>query len=265
MARGLLLVLLTLSVGARAGKEGEKSGLRGGDFAAEAKAAADKAWELAKKVKKSTEESIKLAEEVEAAGKDAKTAMEKAKKQDEEMTKLYKETKESTFEAAKSAAMDFYKKVKEAGASAAEVAATKHPENAQKVQADIAKAAVEAAMPYFSARLMGQKRAVDYQRRAQAMNAVGNNLEVEGARLAPHADAYQKYLGDTNKASQIIMTAHTLVDEGVKLKGQAKSLHKVAQELTDSLPAYARAEQAAVLHAAAEATPAVLPTNAPPY
>lgn len=240
------------------------------DFAAVAKAAAKKAWKLAKKVAKSTKETGKLAKEIEEAESEVKTAMEVAKKGDEQMEEIYNETKESTVEAAKAAALEYFEKVKEAGASAVALAAAGNSPEATKAteldaQAKIAKAAVEAAMPYNAALVKGQKRAIDYQRRAQAMSAAGSRLQLEGARLAPQAQGYQT-VGSALEASQIMMTAHALVDEGAKMKRQAESLHKTATELTANLPAYATAEKAAMLHASAVAGPAFVAPDAPePY
>eukprot|EP00930_Biecheleria_cincta_P092236 TRINITY_DN8206_c0_g2_i1.p1 TRINITY_DN8206_c0_g2~~TRINITY_DN8206_c0_g2_i1.p1 ORF type:complete len:310 (+),score=97.01 TRINITY_DN8206_c0_g2_i1:60-932(+) len=236
------------------------------DFAALAKAAAKKAWKYAEAVKKSTKETGELAKEVDEVVTEVKTAMTVAKKQAEQMEIIYNETKESTLKAAKTAALQFYQQVKAAGASAAFVAAagtapevTKEAE--LEAQAKIAKAAVEAAMPYHAALIKGQKRAVDYQRRAQAMTAAGNRLQLEGARLAPHAEGYQK-VGQALEASQIIMTAHTLVDQGAKMKRQGESLHKTAAELVAALPAYAKAEKAAMLHASALAAPPTVTNDA---
>jgi len=236
------------------------------DFAAVAKTASKKAWKFAALVKKSTKKTGELAKEVEEAVSEVKTAMNVAKKKDEQMELIYNETKKSTLKAAKTAAMEFYQQVKAAGASAAAVAAVGSAPEATKgaeleAQAKIAKAAVEAAMPYHAALLKGQKRAVDYQRRAQAMSAAGNRLQLEGARLAPHAAGYQK-VGQALEASQIIMTAHTLVDQGAKMKRQGESLHKTASELAAGLPGYARAEKAAMLHASALAAPPTVTNDA---
>eukprot|EP00930_Biecheleria_cincta_P092235 TRINITY_DN8206_c0_g1_i1.p1 TRINITY_DN8206_c0_g1~~TRINITY_DN8206_c0_g1_i1.p1 ORF type:complete len:326 (+),score=90.33 TRINITY_DN8206_c0_g1_i1:74-979(+) len=236
------------------------------DFAAVAQAAAKSAWKYAEAVKSSTVGAGKLTKEVEKAVSEVKTAMEVAKKQDEQMELIYNESQESTMEAAKVAAMKYHQQVKAAGAAGAAVSAkglapevTKDAE--QEAQAKIAQAAVDAAMPYHAALLKGQKRAVDYQRRAQAMNAAGNRLQLEGARLAPHAEGYQK-VGQAVEASQIIMTAHTLVDQGAKMKRQAEGLHTTAAELAGALPAYARAEKAAMLHASALAAPPTVTNDA---
>lgn len=48
---------------------------------------------------------------------------------------------------------------------------------------------------------------------AEAMNDAGQQLQVEAARLAPHAEGYQQ-TGKTEEATQIIRTAHLLVDQG---------------------------------------------------
>ena len=98
-------------------------------------------------------------------------------------------------------------------------------------------------MPYHEAEIRAQKQAVEYQLNAQArllaqvrafgdsgrhggpsiiqeaseaweaMNDAGHQLQLEAARLAPHAEGYQQ-TGKTEEATQIIRTAHLLVDQG---------------------------------------------------
>ncbi|CAJ1331243.1 unnamed protein product [Effrenium voratum] len=232
------------------------------DFAEQAKQASEKAWEHAKELKTSAKDAAKISEEVKAAGEGAKAAMEKAKELDAQMSKLYESTRQSTVAAASAAAMAYYQEVKQAGAQA--VAEAARPVSGAEEEERVAKAAIEAAMPYHEAQVVAQKRAADYQLRAQAMSAAGNQLQVEGVRLAPSAAGYQQ-TGKPKEANQIIMTAHMLVDQGLKLKRQAKTIHQTAVELNDALPAYRSAEQAATLHAAAMAAGPLLPTNAPPY
>lgn len=236
------------------------------DFAEEAKKASEKAWEHAKEVKKSSKDAAKIAEEVKAAGKGAKKALKKAKELDAKMTALFESTREATVQAATQAAMAYYEEVKKAGAQAAAEAASPAVQIAAKKAEEtrVAEAASEAAKPYREAQLRDRKLAADYQLRAQAMNAQGNQLQVEGASLAPIADSYQK-AGSVEEANQMIRKAHLLVDQGLKLKRQAKKIHQNAVELNSALPQYAIAEQAASLHAASMAAEPTLPTNAPPY
>lgn len=236
------------------------------DFAEEAKKASEKAWEHAKEVKKSSKDAAKIAEEVKAAGKGAKKALKKAKELDAKMTALFESTREATVQAAAQAAMAYYEEVKKAGAQAAAKAASPAVQIAAKKTEEtrVAEAASEAAKPYHEAQLRDRKLAADYQLEAQAMNAQGNQLQVEGASLAPIADSYQK-AGNVEEANQMIRKAHLLVDQGLKLKRQAKKIHQNAVELNNALPQYAIAEQAASLHAAAMAAEPTLPTNAPPY
>ncbi|CAK9097388.1 Hypothetical protein SCF082_LOCUS45682 [Durusdinium trenchii] len=236
------------------------------DLAEEAKKASEEAWEHAKELKKSSKDAAKIADEVKAAGEGAKEAVKKAKELDAKMSALYESTRQSTVAAATEAAMAYYAEVKEAGAQAAAEAASPARRGAAAAaqEAQVAAAAIDAAMPYHEAQLKAQKRAMEYQQHAQAMNTAGQQLEVEGARLAPHAQGYQM-VGKVDEANQIIRTAHLLVDQGLKLKRQAKSIHQSAVELNDALPQYATAEQAAILHAAAMAAGPTLPTNAPPY
>lgn len=251
MMRGVLLAAVFVSVAAR-----------GVDYAAEAEEAAKEAWKHAKDLAKSSKDTAKIAEEVKAAGKGAKKAMEKAKEMDQKMTELYEATKAATKSAASEEAMAYFQEIKAAGAQAAAEAAMPRSE------ATLAKAAAEAAAdaaaePYRTARVKAEQRAMEYQTQAQAMYAKGNQMQVDGAGLAPHAAGYQN-LGQTIEATRILSKARTLVEQGLKYKRQAKIIHDAAQQINAARPAYAQAEQAARLHAAAMATPAVLPTNAPP-
>eukprot|EP00913_Durusdinium_trenchii_P032126 g30084.t1 len=225
--RCLVPVLVALALGAP-------------DLAEEAKKASEEAWEHAKELKKSSKDAAKIADEVKAAGEDVAVGQEL----DAKMSALYESTRQSTVAAATEAAMAYYAEVKEAGAQAAAEAASPARRGAAAAaqEAQVAAAAIDAAMPYHEAQLKAQKRAMEYQQHAQAMNTAGQQLEVEGARLAPHAQGYQM-VGKVDEANQIIRTAHLLVDQGLKLKRQAKSIHQSAVELNDALPQYATAEQ----------------------
>eukprot|EP00434_Breviolum_minutum_P023640 symbB.v1.2.020852.t1/scaffold1711.1/size185425/15 len=181
------------------------------------------------------------------------------------MTAILQATRESTAAAAKEAAMAYYKEVKQAAAQAAAEAASPARQLAAKEaeKARVAQAASEAARPYHEAQLRDQKLSAEYQLQSQEMYAKGNQLQVEGAHLAPIAESYQK-AGNSEEANQMIRKAHLLVDQGLKLKRQAKKIHKNAVDLHNAVHQEAISEQAAALHAAAMAAEPTFPTNAPP-
>merc|ERR1719330_2058881 len=127
------------------------------------------------------------------------------------------------------------------------------------------RSAAQAAMPYHGNLLRLQSVAVLYERRAQAMAAASNNLRGEGAKLAPSANQYQA-VGQTVEARQILVQAHSLVDQSERLTEQATQLQATAQELYNDIPMYQQAEQAAAENAAAAANPPALPPELPlPY
>lgn len=235
-----------------------------GDNVDKAKEASKKSWGFAKAVQAASKDSLDLATKVKAAAEAAKVAAEKAKAEDTKMGELYNQEKANLFKAAKDAALEYFQEVKKAGAdnaSASMVAAdTTAP---QEAQVAIAKAAIEAALPFNAERLRGQKRILDYQRKAQALYAAGNNLQIEGSRLAPNAEQYQ-VVGEMGKASQIIMTAKALMEQGANMKRAAETFHATADQLNKALPSYVAAEKAAIAHASNIATGAVLPTLQPP-
>jgi len=228
-----------------------------------AKEASEKSWGFAKAVETASAESAELATKVKEQAELAKAAAEKAKAEDTKMSEFYNETKKSYFQAAKDAALAYFAEVKTAGAGNASASMVVDTVSPQAAQVAVAKAAISAAMPFNAERLRGQKRIVEYQQKAQALYAAGNRLQIEGSRLGPSAEAFQA-VGQGNQASQIIMTAKALMEEGANMKRAAETFHATASQINKELPSYVQAEKAAILHAGYTAADPVLPTLEPP-
>jgi len=235
------------------------------EAAAAAEVAAKQAWNLKAQVEKVANENLKYVPLVEAEIAMAKAASETAKEKDDEATKLYEETRETTREAAMKAAHEYFAKVRAAAAEGS--AQSGQNREAMKAAAEVAagQSAARAALPYHGNLLRLQRVITSYEEHARAMAAASNNLKGEAATLAASANQYQS-AGQGLKATQMMVQAHSLLDQGERLKQQAQKLDGTAHELYKALPLYQQAEQAAVASAAAAANPPLLPSVWPlPY
>jgi len=232
--------------------------------AAKAGQAAQRAWIAEAQAKKIVEGNLKFLPLAKAEIATAKSAAKAAEKEDKKATKLLEETRKVARESAMKAAMGFFAQVRGAGAagSAEEWAARRSM--AEKAEVAAARAASNAAMPYRAMLLRGQQVVADYTKRAQALAAAASNLQAEGVTLASSAEQYQM-VGQTTKASQIMVTAHSLLNQGIQMRKQAEQLSAEAKEVNDALPLYHQAEEAAFQSAAQTANPPDLPESPPIY
>lgn len=234
----------------------------GGQLASEAAAAAaqaaKQAWAFEEEIKKQASDNLKYVPMVKAQIATAKAAAETAAEEDEHATKLLEETRVAVNTAALKAARDYILQVRQAAAEASAQAGEKDAAAAAAAEVRIAQAAARAAMPYHANLLRLQRVEADYQQRAQALAVASNHLKAEGMTLASSAEQYQR-VGQVAQANQIMVTAHSLVNQGERMKQQAQQLYATMQEFHDALPVYQQAEQAAADSAAAAASPPELP------
>jgi len=260
------------SVGPGGASPGNTGGLfktvSGSQLIDRATALADKAAEIAwvaeaqaAKVVKGNVKYLPLAKAEIAV---AKTAEKAAAKQEKKATALLKEARKEARAAAMQAAAGFLAEVKRAGASGAAEEGAARRSMADQAEVSAARAASSAAMPYHAMLLRGQKVVEDYTKQAQAMAAAGSNLRAEGMTLASHAEQYQM-VGQTAKAGQMMVTAHSLLNQGNMMTKQAENLSAEAKEVQEALPLYQQAEEAAFQSAAQTANPPGLPTSPPIY
>lgn len=225
--------------------------------------AAKRAWVAEAQVKKTTEANLKFIPLAKAETALAETAANTAAEQDATATALLAETRAAADQAALQAASDYLARVKSAGAASVLTyqAAKKTIEQQSEVAA--AKAAAAAAAPYQAMVLRGQRVVADYNQRARALAAASSNLQAEGMTLASSAEQYQM-VGQVAKASQIMMTAHSLLNQGKAMRNEAQQLVAAGKEVQGAIPLYHLAEEAAVQSAAQAANPAVLPEPSQP-
>lgn len=216
--------------------------------------AAKQAWAISKQVQDSSDEILKSGNTIGAQIELAKSAAETAKEEDEKATKLFYQTRASAVEAAVFASREYYEKIKAEASKASEHMKDTLKKEAAAAEVRAAHAAGLAAMPYQEQLLRGQKVIVDYQRKAQALAAASNNLQAESSKLAFSASQYQM-LGQGVRARQMMMQAHSLLDESENMRKEAVRLSEAATQINGALPAYQLAEQAAVASAAANANP----------
>lgn len=230
--------------------------------AAIASVSAQQAWTAQAKAEKIVEGNLKFLPLAKAEIALAETAAQAAEEQDKLITGLVEETRAATRQEAMQAAMGYLAHVKSAGATgtAGEWAARRSL--AERAEVAAAKAASNAAMPYHAMILRGQRVVSDYTQKAQALAAAGINLRAEGQTLASSAEQYQM-VGQTSKASQIMITAHSLLNQGNAMTKQAEELTATAKEVHDALPMYQQAEEAAFQSAAQSANPPILYKSPP--
>merc|ERR1719238_2536543 len=197
---------------------------------------------------------LKAGNSVSAEVASAKSAADTAKKEDEKATALYYKTRTSAIQAAVFAARAYYDEVRKAGAAADAARKAALKKAAEQAEVKAAKAAAAAAMPYHAQLLRGQKVAVDYMKKAQALAAAGVSLKKEGFKLAQSAEAYQQN-AQLAEASQISMQAKSLMSQGNGMEAQAAKLHAAASAINGALPALQMAGQAAADSAAMTANP----------
>lgn len=227
------------------------------DAAAGAEAAARRAWVVEASAKKVAQGNLKFVPLVKAEIAMAKSAADTAAEKDRQATKLYDKTQASTRQAAMRAAHEYLAEVREAAAEATVQAGDGRQAAEEAAEVAAGRAAAQAALPYHANLLRLQRLTVDYEQHAQAMAAASNNLKGESSKLAAAAQQYQS-MGQTVQATQMMVTAHSLLSQGERLKKEAKKLDGTARELYDALPFYQQAEQAAAENAAAAANPAIL-------
>merc|ERR1719491_584760 len=162
------------------------------DSLKKATSAAEQAWALSKAVDKEATTILKAGGSVAAEIALAKGAAAIAKKEDAKATALFYKTRTSAIQAAVFAARAYYDEVKAAGAQADALRKAMLAQAAEKAETNAAKAAASAAMPYHAQLLRGQKVAVDYLKKAQALAAAGVHLKKESFKLSLSAEAYQQ-------------------------------------------------------------------------
>mmetsp|Transcript_57653 Transcript_57653/g.165336 ORF Transcript_57653/g.165336 Transcript_57653/m.165336 type:complete len:279 (-) Transcript_57653:81-917(-) len=220
---------------------------------AAAAAAAKKAWAAEAKVKQFAAANAKYVPLVEAEVDVAKAAAEAAAESEQKANQILADTRAAAKDAAIAAAMDYFAQVKAAGSEATNAALSVQAAGSEGVKVEASRAAATAAKPYNAMLLRGQRVVYDYVTHSQALAAAGNHLQAEAMTLASSAEQYQM-IGQVAQANQIMMTAHSLLSQGDRMRKEALDLRRKVADVQAALPLYQQAEQAAVASAAQQAS-----------
>lgn len=162
--------------------------------------------------------------------------------------KMAKASRTVAAEAAHAAAAELEAQVRREAFQAAERASAAEQASAPQRAKKVAEQVAEAVEPYHLALLRVQKYEAEAEQKARGAARSVSRLVDKAQHFAQSAQ-YLQATGLTAQAQQMMVMAHSTMNQAVNLRQWALKLHKQASEINDSLGAYQQQEILAAKHA----------------